>query len=283
MGDLSCQTKKSKLPDPRKGHFLKLEQNIRRRNSNFYTRTMMVRSTAIFLLAVAMSYSDAKIHEINGVLRGDQGDRRNQEHTGGRGRRRRPGRGNGGVFGGKLNFTPMGSLPIESESVQQLAEEHGSAAVEQLLSFLEGGLASPKASLDLAISTWKDNLEASKQDCSSQQVDLPSCSWNLRGEPGTWVCRSLYNPVTGERESRNACVHPEFSFSAIDTCGACVSDESSATPSTIAICTCACTSTRGESGVGISVFGGVIELCYPEAMSNTAVNTFDFVSCGECI
>jgi hypothetical protein len=57
---------------------------------------------------------------------GDQVDRRNQEHTGGRGRRHRPDRGNV-LFGGKLNFTPMGSFPIKSESVQQLAEEHGSA------------------------------------------------------------------------------------------------------------------------------------------------------------
>jgi hypothetical protein len=249
---------------------------------------MMVRSAAIFLFAVSISYSDAKILDQADHI-DFHGGRRDQESTGGRrngGRRRRPGRGGartGGVFGGKLNGL-VGSLPIDSESVQQLAEEHGEAAVQNVLSLLEG-LAGPKASLDLAISTWKDNLEASSQDCSSQQVALPACSWDLRGEPGIWVCRSLYNPVTGVRESRNACVHPEFSYSSIDTCGACAADESSATdgasPPAIATCTCSCTSSRGDAGIGISVLG-VVELCYPEVLSNTAVNTFDFVSCTEC-
>jgi hypothetical protein len=262
------------------------QQKIQQTKLDFYTRTTMVHYSAIVLLALAVSHSNAKIHEVNG-------GRRNQEEltTGGRrhGGRRRHGARNDGAFGGKLSGL-TGSLPVDTEVVQQLAEEHGDDAVQDALYLLEGGLArSPKASLDLTISAWKDNLEASSQDCSSQQVDLPSCSWNLRGEPGVWVCRSLFNPLTGVRESRNACVHPAFSYSTIDTCGACAADAVDETPatdgetpaSTIVTCTCACTSARGQTGIGISILGA-IELCYPESMSNTAINTFDFVSCTEC-
>jgi hypothetical protein len=267
----------------------------------------MVRfNNTIVLLALAISHSNAKIHEVSGGRRNQEdltgnqeeltGNQEELEHTGGRqyGGRRRHGARNGGAFGGKLSGLSGGSpLPVDSEVVQQLVEEHGDDAAQDALYLLEGGLArSPWASLDLAISTWKDNLEVSSQDCSSQQVDLPLCSWNLRGEPGVWVCRSLFNPLTGERESRNACVHPAFSYSTIDACGACAADatdadtpaadgETTPSSSTIATCTCACTSARGQAGIGISVLGA-IELCYPESMSNTAINTFDFVSCTEC-
>lgn len=47
----------------------------------------------------------------------------------------------------------------------------------------------------------------------------PECTL-LNDVPGTWVCRTLYDMVTGEAKSFTACVNPNLSLTT-DTCGCC--------------------------------------------------------------
>jgi hypothetical protein len=50
------------------------------------------------------------------------------------------------------------------------------------------------------------------------EVD-PICT-GPRGEDGTWVCRTLYHPVTTDAVSFSTCIDPERSVET-DTCGCC--------------------------------------------------------------
>lgn len=61
---------------------------------------------------------------------------------------------------------------------------------------------------------------------------------------GTWVCRTLYNPVTGETlEPQTICIDGEDGALSTDVCGCCEPD---GCPS---ICDCGCTTRNNEDGV----------------------------------
>jgi hypothetical protein len=61
----------------------------------------------------------------------------------------------------------------------------------------------------------------------------PDCAYNDYGSVGTWVCRSLFNPLDGSLVQWNACVNAEDVALVTDSCGCC----GGACP---AACACAC-------------------------------------------
>jgi hypothetical protein len=156
--------------------------------------------------------------------------------------------------------------------------------LQVIMSMVQGGgvgdgIMNPENGLQTMLSEWLGALQMEDLGCGTQdQSALPDCAWNLQGEAGVWVCRSIYNPGTGVRESINACAHPQLSFATLDQCGACPVE---ANAPEIVECTCPCTTNNGETGVGLNVMG-FMERCYAAGIVNTAVNSMPFVDCTTC-
>jgi hypothetical protein len=175
--------------------------------------------------------------------------------------------GDGGGGNGNMNETIAELLQVIMSLVQSGGDGGGN------------GITNPENSLQTLLSEWLGALEMTNLRCGTQdQSTLPVCAWNLQGEAGVWVCRSIYNPETGVRESVNTCAHPELAFATLDQCGACPAETNAPE---IVECTCPCTTTNGETGVGMNVMG-FMERCYAAGIVNTAVNNMPFVECTTC-
>lgn len=122
---------------------------------------------------------------------------------------------------------------------------------------------------------WLEDLTLGELSCD---VPLePECAWNLRGDAGVWVCRTLYNPFTGEPSSETDCVNPEWTVATTDICGFC----EGFTPE---VCECPCETRLGEEGVLVELTkpnGNVTERCFETSKAVTAVNRLEEISCKE--
>jgi hypothetical protein len=62
---------------------------------------------------------------------------------------------------------------------------------------------------------------------------VPDCAYNPMGDLGAWVCRTLYDPITGLPVTQSTCVDTDGKGLDSDTCGCC--DSVCPVP-----CACAC-------------------------------------------
>lgn len=111
--------------------------------------------------------------------------------------------------------------------------------------------------------------------------DEPLCPLHptLDGEErnGTWVCRSVYHPITGMLRNSSACIDPDYALES-DECGCC----EDVCPQ---ICECGCNEEGdGKGGVlvqgpSIASPGEMVELCMPPGAAVSLVDAVDVVEC----
>ena len=83
-------------------------------------------------------------------------------------------------------------------------------------------------------------IEYAAVNCTSQNTTEAECTVR-EGEPGAWVCRTLYDVVTGKPYSFSTCIDLEESIgSSNDVCGCCGECP--------AACTCPCDDGEGKDG-----------------------------------
>jgi hypothetical protein len=86
------------------------------------------------------------------------------------------------------------------------------------------------------------NASLVELNCPVSNADEPPCAFDWNGDIGSWVCRTMYHPVTGEPIEWNACVDPGKKGLSTDTCGCCGG-------SCPEVCPCSCELVNG-SGAG---------------------------------
>ena len=80
---------------------------------------------------------------------------------------------------------------------------------------------SPLGQLQDAIQSSFDGIELEENSCTN--TNEPTCFYNLRAKPGTWLCQKTYDVLTGEEQFRSICANskkwklPEPNHS----CGCC--------------------------------------------------------------
>jgi len=101
----------------------------------------------------------------------------------------------------------------------------------------------------------------------------PDC-FARRGEVGSWVCRTLYNPFTGEAKEFNDCI-TETRGLETDTCGCC----GGVCPPT---CPCECEMRNGETGVLVTGSEGERSICVPAERAVSMIVADRFSCVEEC-
>jgi hypothetical protein len=89
----------------------------------------------------------------------------------------------------------------------------------------------------------EDSFVDLSNNCTDVDPAEPACAL-MNGEAGTWLCRTLFEPTTGESESWSTCGNTTRALP-LDECGCC--DGICPTP-----CTCDCV-LEGDSGAGVLV------------------------------
>lgn len=69
----------------------------------------------------------------------------------------------------------------------------------------------------------------------------PTCAYNWQGDEGIWVCRTLFDPFSGESKETTACIDSTKAVEK-DECGCCGGECPSA-------CECTCAMMDGAEGV----------------------------------
>lgn len=134
-----------------------------------------------------------------------------------------------------------------------------------------GGCAGPAGSL---VSIFNGEIQFQNISCPSIS---PHCFYlspkGFRGiANGTWVCRTVHNPVTGVPTKLTSCIDPELSLST-DVCGCC---GTCPTP-----CTCPCG--RGKSNVLLEMIDATTNItrhkCVPAEVAVSIVTSKSGYSC----
>ena len=121
------------------------------------------------------------------------------------------------------------------------------------------------------VSEWMTEEVFGNLNCTSAG---PTCAYNLEGEKGVWVCRSLRNPfmLNSEPVNQTLCSPANFSFVDNDTCGSC--DGTYPTP-----CTCSCDLEATNDGVLVTLDGSSTEQCVNKAWATSSLVSFDSFQC----
>jgi hypothetical protein len=86
------------------------------------------------------------------------------------------------------------------------------------------------------------NASLVELNCPVSNAGEPPCAFDWNGDIGSWVCRTMYHPVTGAPIEWNACVDPGKKGLSTDTCSCCGG-------SCPKMCPCTCELVNG-SGAG---------------------------------
>lgn len=157
----------------------------------------------------------------------------------------------------KCGFGFGGSPPIGNNS----GEDGGSA----MMGGQFGGFSHPPRSNGPGdFLPWFEKPNATTIDCHN--AGEPVCSFNPRGDNGTWVCRTLFDLWTGKSREFTACIDPQMAL-ASDGCGCC----GGSCPSQ---CTCDCVLFDGTAGVRIKFEHDGHNQCVP------SVNAIAMVAMG---
>jgi hypothetical protein len=129
---------------------------------------------------------------------------------------------------------------------------------------------------------WSTSVDYGDLECPASGTSNnggPTCASNLNGEVGAWVCRSLFNPFNGERQSITLCADANMTIGAVDVCGCC----GEACPQ---VCECPCTSPDGEEGVRVWLNATMMgesepwEVCMDSAFAVSIIGSVnDTLSC----
>jgi hypothetical protein len=142
--------------------------------------------------------------------------------------------------------------------------------VQNFVDDLMNGTTSP---LQDALEDWFGDEIFADLNCSAAE-NAPPCAYNVDGDEGVWVCRTLFSPFDGNTTNMTHCAVPKYTFQNNDQCGSC--DGTYPT-----LCTCTCTVDTAGDGVYITIDGGVEVQCVNAKWANNALNRFG-VACAEC-
>lgn len=122
------------------------------------------------------------------------------------------------------------------------------------------------------VSEWLTEDVFGNLNCSEPAG--PTCAYNLEGDEGVWVCRSIKNPfkLDSDPVNRTLCSPPNFSFVNNDQCGSC--DGTYPTP-----CTCLCDFQGTGDGVLVTLDGGTSRECVNADWATGALVSFDSLRC----
>ena len=115
------------------------------------------------------------------------------------------------------------------------------------------------------------------KDCSVENAGAPVCAYNWAGDEGVWVCRTLYNTLTGKPMKETICAPPEFTLKDNDVCGSC--DGTYPEP-----CNCDCDLNNGmdQSGAGTYVELGPTTQCVDSKWATGNVGRFELECQEQC-
>ncbi|GAX10947.1 hypothetical protein FisN_2Lh477 [Fistulifera solaris] len=121
------------------------------------------------------------------------------------------------------------------------------------------------------VSQWMTEDVFGNLNCTSAG---PRCAYNLEGDEGVWVCRSVRNPfkLNSEPVNETLCSAPDYSFVDNDKCGSC--DGIYPTP-----CTCSCDFQATNDGVFVTLDGSSKRQCVNKAWATSSLVSFDSFKC----
>lgn len=131
--------------------------------------------------------------------------------------------------------------------------------------------------LEDAITDWLGSEVFEEKDCrSTLPDDVPECAYNINGDAGVWICRTLYNPLDGSKQESTACAVPKFTLKNNDVCGSC----NGMYPQQ---CPCACSVNDDDDdtmdGVYVTLQGATEKSCVNAKWALGARVTFESVRC----
>jgi hypothetical protein len=136
---------------------------------------------------------------------------------------------------------------------------------------LVNGTQSP---LQDAIEDWLQDEVFEDLNCVAPD-NAPPCAYNVDGDEGVWICRTLYNPLKlGISANTTHCAVPKFTLQNNDQCGSC--DGTYPTPCT---CTCDVDTAGAGDGVYITIEGEQEKQCVNAKWANNALNRYNTVAC----
>lgn len=156
-----------------------------------------------------------------------------------------------------------------------IAEVFNSSGSNSVATFVESVFNGTTSPIREALDEWIKEEAFGELNCTKPE-GAPTCGYNIDGEEGIWICRTLYNPFRRNEETKvTHCAVPRFTLKFNDECGSC--DGTYPTP-----CPCACdTNGNGfDDGVYILVEGEPSsKQCVNSRWAVTAVLRFDKVIC----
>jgi hypothetical protein len=138
-----------------------------------------------------------------------------------------------------------------------------------ITNFVEDLINGTTSPLQDAIEGWLQDEVFEELNCVAA-TNAPDCAYNVDGDLGVWVCRTLFSPFDGNTANMTHCAVPQYTLQNNDKCGSC--DGTYPTP-----CTCACTVDTDGDGVYITREGD--QACVNAKWANNALNRFDTVAC----
>lgn len=121
------------------------------------------------------------------------------------------------------------------------------------------------------VSEWMTEEVFGNLNCSSAG---PKCAYNIEGDEGVWVCRSLSNPfkLNSEPVNQTICSPANFTFINNDKCGSC--DGTYPTP-----CTCSCDFQATKDGVLVALDGSPSRQCVDKGWATSSLVSFESFKC----
>lgn len=166
--------------------------------------------------------------------------------------------------------------PILDFLAQLFQTEKDVPPIERFVSDLINGSLSP---LQDAIVGWVGDEIFADLNCTAP-ANTPACAYNLDGDEGVWVCRTLFNPFKrsgGDEDAQKTthCARPGFTLKDNDVCGSC--DGAYPEP-----CTCKCTADGITDGVLVKLNQIEGAQCVNAKWATSALNMFKVLECAAC-
>jgi hypothetical protein len=141
-----------------------------------------------------------------------------------------------------------------------------------ITNFVEDLINGTTSPLQDAIEGWLQDEVFEELNCAAS-TNAPPCAYNVDGDEGVWICRTLYNPIKlGTAANMTHCAVPKFTLQDNDQCGSC--DGTYPTP-----CTCPCDVDTAGDGVYITREGEQDKQCVNAKWANNALNRYNTVAC----